>query len=216
MKAYLIGEVTQMNKTVYHHVPLYQLLFYGSWLEGDKKILDCGAGGRKPPLSIFVEHGYDPYGIEINQDQIDLAKDFQEAHNLNLNITHGDLLELPFEDDFMDVAYSFNTIFHMPKKKVQEGIKEMARVLRRGGLIFINLPSTDDFRYGEGEKVGNGEYLQEEGGDMVLHSYFDENEADEYFEGFDILHKEVKYREIIVNDGSKVKLGFVEYIGEKK
>ncbi|MHA1290912.1 MAG: hypothetical protein ACTSPB_26300, partial [Candidatus Thorarchaeota archaeon] len=39
----------------------------------EKKILDCGAGGRFPPLAIFHQHGFETHGIDLSDDQIERA-----------------------------------------------------------------------------------------------------------------------------------------------
>ncbi|MGN9161938.1 hypothetical protein [Clostridium sulfidigenes] len=54
----------------------------------------------------------------------------------------------------------------------------------------MNFPSTSDFRANMGEKVRAGEYLQEEHGEKILHSYFEEDEADEFFDEFKVIYKE--------------------------
>ena len=52
----------------------------------EKKILDCGAGGNMPPLGLFYSEGYETYGIELSEKQIELSKAFEKEHNMNLNI----------------------------------------------------------------------------------------------------------------------------------
>lgn len=44
--------------------PLYNFLKYCNNSSHEKIILDCGAGGANPPLSLFYEFAYKTYGIE--------------------------------------------------------------------------------------------------------------------------------------------------------
>lgn len=43
--------------------PLYNFLKHCSSTSYEKTILDCGAGGLNPPLSLFYEFEYKTYGI---------------------------------------------------------------------------------------------------------------------------------------------------------
>lgn len=73
-------------KPIFVQNQLYTFLLYcnGSGLE--RKILDCGAGGKLPPLAIFKEQGYETHGIDISEKQIAFAKEFEKKHGLELNI----------------------------------------------------------------------------------------------------------------------------------
>ncbi len=55
-------------------IPLYNFLKYCNNNSSEKIILDCGAGGSNPPLSLFYEFGYETYGIEIYEDQLEKAR----------------------------------------------------------------------------------------------------------------------------------------------
>jgi ubiquinone/menaquinone biosynthesis C-methylase UbiE len=202
-------------KPVFRQNQLYTFLLYCNDVELDRKVLDCGAGGNLPPLAIFSEHGYSTYGIDISQDQIELAEVFELEHNLELGIKEGDMKSLPFGDGSMSFVYSYNSIFHMSKEEIDLVIKEIYRVLPKGGLAFVNFPSTNDFRSTMGEKVGDGEYLQEERGEKILHSYFGENEAEEFFDGFKVIYKEKRVRDGYARKDVKITLGFIDYIIEK-
>jgi len=53
---------------VFKQVPLYRFLVYCNDSKLDKAVLDCGAGGSCPPLSLFYEYGYKTHGIEFDAD----------------------------------------------------------------------------------------------------------------------------------------------------
>lgn len=203
-------------KTVFRQNQLYTFLLYCNDVELKKEVLDCGAGGNCPPLAIFAEHGYKTHGIDNDDKQIELAKEFEVNQGLDLGIMKGDMKELPHEDNSISFIYSYNSIFHMSKKEIETVIIEIRRVLSVGGLAFINFASIHDQRSCVGKHVGDGEYLQMERGEEILHSYFDDNEAEKYFQGFDILYKENRVREGRTQNGGKVRLGFIDYILEKK
>ncbi|WP_105614464.1 class I SAM-dependent methyltransferase [Vallitalea okinawensis] len=202
-------------KPVFRQSQLFTFLLYCNGAGLDKTILDCGAGGNCPPLAIFADHDYTTYGIDLSDDQLQLAKAFEEKYSYQLNIQKGDMKQLNFGDESINYAYSYNSIFHMKKDEIKQVIGEIRRVLSKGGYAFINFASVNDERFGVGEEVGEGEFRQPEHGDLVLHSYFEENEADAYFDGFKIIFKENRIRYGYRKNGEQIRLGYIDYIVEK-
>lgn len=146
-------------KFVFRQTPIYRYLDYCNKSDLEKTVLDCGAGGNCPPLALFSDFGYKTYGIEIKDSQIEAAREFAKEHNVEINISKGDMRKLPFDDESISFIYSFNTIFHMTKEDITNTIKEIKRVLKPGGICFINFLSIYDERYGIGDKVGEGQFL---------------------------------------------------------
>jgi len=91
----------------------------------------------------------------------------------------------------------------------------LIRVTKKDGLIFVNFLSTADERNGEGVCVGNGEFEPFDEDYQVIHSYFEYNEADSYFENLENIFKEVRevFREY---QGKIIKQGFIDYILKKR
>lgn len=180
----------------------------------DKKVLDCGAGGDCPPLSLFSDYGYITYGVEFSIHQIEEANIFAGRKGQYLNIEQGDMRRLPFEKEAFSFVYSYNSVFHMTKVDVLKAISEMKRVLKPNGLLFVNFLTTADFRCGTGLSFGNNQYEQMDDDLPVIHSYYEENEADTYFTDMEILYKENRVLERIFK-GEKIRQGFVDYILKK-
>ncbi len=120
--------------------------------------------------------------------------------------------KLPFRDDSFHCVYSYNSIFHMKKKEIQQSISEMFRVLKPGGLLFYNLLSTDDQFCGEGIDLGTHEYMDEE--DHVIHSYHTDEEAANTLPGGKTLIREKRYLTRTVR-GRTIHQVFIDYILEK-
>jgi SAM-dependent methyltransferase len=202
-------------KTVFRQTPLYRFLYYCCGSELEKTVLDCGAGGDCPPLALFFEHGFKTYGIEISGEQLKKARVFQQARGIELGILHGDMRALPFPDGFLCFAYSYNSIFHMKKTDMKQAVGEIKRVLKPGGLCYINFLSIKDCGCGRGEKAGEGEYLQDEDDSRILHAYLEEEEADEYFAGMNIIYKENRTVERMF-EGEWIRQGYIDYIARKQ
>jgi hypothetical protein len=69
--------------------------------------------------------------------------------------------------------------------------------------------------YGEGKEMGRGEFLEHEAGEEVIHGYYEDTEADRYFGGFEVLHKEKRVRERL-SDGDRWVRAYIDYIARKK
>lgn len=200
---------------IFRHTQLYKFLRYCNEEGLEKVILDCGAGGNCPPLALFAANGYKTYGIEFDDGQLNKVDMFAKEHDVELNIAKGDMRTLPFEDGSMDYVYSYNAVFHMNKKDIAKSVDEMKRVLKPGGLCFVNFLTVNDFRYGHGEELEKGEFLQDEDDGTVIHTYYEIDEGDAHFEDMEILVKENRVLERIF-EGERIRQGFVDYIVRKK
>ncbi|WP_082650925.1 class I SAM-dependent methyltransferase [Paenibacillus etheri] len=98
---------------LFKQIPLYRFLELCNESGMEKSILDCGAGGDTPPLSLFANYGYATYGIEMNVEQMNRANQFATDRGQNLNIQQGDMRQLAISDESMSFVYSYNSIFHM-------------------------------------------------------------------------------------------------------
>ncbi|MBW9146610.1 class I SAM-dependent methyltransferase [Clostridium sp. CM028] len=199
---------------VYRQTELYKFLKHCQDISLEKTVLDCGAGGNCPPLGLFHEFGYETYGIELDDTQVQKSKEFELLHEMILNIAKGDMRHLPFEDNSISFVYSYNSIFHMKKQDIALAVNEIKRVLKPNGLCFINFLSLNNFGFEKGEKAGENEFLEDEDGEKVLHSYFDINEGDQYFSDMNILLKENRTLERIY-EGKMITQGYIDYIVKK-
>jgi ubiquinone/menaquinone biosynthesis C-methylase UbiE len=101
----------------------------------------------------------------------------------------------------------------MKKDAIQKALDEMKRVLKPGGLLFVNVLSIDDFRCGEGPDLGNNQYEQMDD-EPVIHAYFEYDEADEYLKDMTFVLKERRIIERIY-EGKRIRQGFIDYIVRK-
>ena len=199
---------------LFKQVPLYRFLALCNESGMEKSILDCGAGGDTPPLSLFANYGYSTYGIEMNVEQMNRANQFAAERGQNLNIHQGDMRQLAINDESMSFVYSYNSIFHMKKQDVKEAINELKRVLKPGGLLFVNFLTLKDFRVGDGVDLGEHQYEQIEDDELVIHSYYDYDEADSMFSDMQLIYKEDRVLERKF-EGEWIRQGFIDYIYKK-
>jgi ubiquinone/menaquinone biosynthesis C-methylase UbiE len=131
-------EVALLNPFILSHPlvrPLYGFLKECNDSPLTKEVLDCGAGGKNPPLTLFYEQGYRVYGIDITRQQIELAQEFCVEAHINLPMIQGDARHIPFRDESMSFVYSVNTLCHLSKRDTATALKEIERVLKKNGHI---------------------------------------------------------------------------------
>lgn len=181
----------------------------------EKTVLDCGAGGRRPPLALFSIRGYKTTGIDIDESRIIIAEEFASSNNLNLNIVKADMRKIPFDNESFGCVFSYNTVFHINKADMEKAIEEMLRVLKKDGLLYVNFIWQDGETSVYGEERKPGEFWMSIEGEEVLHSCHKEDEADKYFENHEVLYKETrkfsfKLPDLVLNNS------YISYVVRKK
>jgi SAM-dependent methyltransferase len=193
--------------------PLYEFLRQCNATSLDKTVLDCGAGSygdRPPPLLLFFQQGYATYGIEITEEGLSNAHKFCIENDIHLNIFKGDMRWIPFAGGAFSFAYSYNAIFFMTKTDIELSMHEIKRVLKPGGICFVNFLSVDDPDRRPFRKNGFASRLL----GSKHFSRFRNTEADIYFRDLEILRKEKRFIEKRY-EGKKIKQVYIEYIARK-
>ena len=136
-------------------------------------------------MALFAQWGYRCHGIDISQQAVDQANAFAETRNLQLDIQLGDMRAIPFPDDTFSFVYTQNSLCHLSKKDAEVAISEMKRVLKPGGLLFVDFMSVDCSYCTEevmGKEVGDFEFLGVHGEGEALHSFYRTDEPDRFFQ----------------------------------
>lgn len=153
------------------------------------RVLDCGAGGPRPPLALFVENGWKAVGVDIDPDRVELARKVGLKRGLQLDVRVGDMRALPFEEESFHAVYEYYSLCHLSREDHVAAIEEMMRVLRPGGLCFLGFMGRESWPL-FGKEQQPGEILFDESGKDVLHSIFKRNEPDPFFDSWEILRKD--------------------------
>jgi SAM-dependent methyltransferase len=172
---------------------LYNFLRFIQANPVNNRILDCGAGGPDPKLAFFAQNGFESYGIDISDDQIEEAENYCKKENIKMKIIKGDMRNIPFESKFFGYVYSYLSMVHLSKNGTAQAINEIYRVLVKGGLCYLNFLSKEDQWFDETEETKPGELVSKDGDEEYLHSYFDDDEPDHFFTNFEILYKEKRH-----------------------
>ncbi len=111
-----------------------------------KKILDLAAGCGTF-LLFGLKNGYDVWGIEPESWKLEFFRqklinsEYPPEFLKHMIIGKGE--SLPFEDNSFDLVTSYQTLEHVDS--VSECLKEMIRVLKPGGFLYIKCPDYNSF-----------------------------------------------------------------------
>ncbi len=103
------------------------------------KVLDAGCGAGVPFTEELSQY-FDVIGIDISEKQISLAKELVPKAKFYCR----DMLTLDFPDEFFDGIISYYAIIHVPREEHFEILKNINRMLKKGGLMLIGMSSRDD------------------------------------------------------------------------
>lgn len=149
-----------------------------------KKVLDLGCGmGR---YSIYLkEAGFEVTAVDISEKAVETTK--KKAVNLGYQIDTAicDMRELPFKDETFDAVLCVWTSGHGTLKDMKKHALEMIRVVKEGGIIFVDYPSIEDERYGIGKEIEENTFLDNmEGEEKIPHHYTNKEEIAKVYEGY--------------------------------
>ncbi len=104
-----------------------------------EKVLDvgCGTGSLTLVAKERVGRAGSVHGIDPAPRQIERARAKTARRGLPIDFQLGVIEKLPFPDQTFDVAQSTFAIDHVPADLQRQGLKEIARVLKPGGRLFI-------------------------------------------------------------------------------
>lgn len=111
-----------------------------------KRVLEigCGRGGFACWLATQVHTPKEVVACDFSTTAVQMGQRYSKENNIN-NITwkEADIMNIPFPDNSFDTVISCETIEHVhdPAKAV----KELARVLRPGGRLFLTTPNYFNF-----------------------------------------------------------------------
>jgi SAM-dependent methyltransferase len=160
---------------------------------GVRRILDLGCGtGRH--LVFLGKLGFYMHGFDASSKALDLATEWLDEEGLESEIILHRMEELfPYSTDFFDAIISIQVIHHNLKHDILTTVKEMERVLRPDGVIFVTFPihspvpvsPEDDWDL---KQVEPDTYIPQKGPEAgIPHHYFTLEEIPDVFHSFEII-----------------------------
>jgi SAM-dependent methyltransferase len=99
------------------------------------KALDIGAAGGGN-TQVLTANGLDATALEFDDSGI------QVCNFRGVSCIQGDAREIPLEDESLDLVIAFDLLEHVVEDSLV--VKEMHRTLKRGGHMFIVVPTGSD------------------------------------------------------------------------
>jgi ubiquinone/menaquinone biosynthesis C-methylase UbiE len=104
-----------------------------------ESMLEIGYGAGAVLLTLG-KHAERMSGIDLDADP-DVARGTLGRHGMSADLRKASVYELPFEDGSFDLAVSFSVFEHL--HEYERALREVARVLRPGGLFLLGMPSVN-------------------------------------------------------------------------
>ncbi len=150
-----------------------------------KEILIPGIGyGRN--AKVFLDNGINVTGIEISKTAIELAR----QNGLNMDIFHGSVGEMPFDDKLYDGLFCYALIHLLNEREREKFIQDCYNQLKPNGYMIFTAISKDAPMYGKGKKLGKDYFEITEGIKMF---FYDSNTIKQEFGKYGL----VEFTEII-------------------
>jgi ubiquinone/menaquinone biosynthesis C-methylase UbiE len=110
--------------------------------QGFRKVLDIGCGKGRHSL-LFAEFGFDVSGVDISDSAVERSTELIKEKGFDSNICKADFRELPFPTMSFDGVFSFLTLSHSDTSGVKQALKEIHRILKSDGEMFISINSSN-------------------------------------------------------------------------
>jgi SAM-dependent methyltransferase len=115
------------------------------------RILDAGCGAGGSLAALRQTHHIHAQGFDYSEP----ALYFCRRRGLN-NVRRGSVTDIPFPDEVFDLAYSNDVISDAGTTDEMKAYAELLRVLKPGGLLFVNMPAYEYLRSEHDKAVNIG------------------------------------------------------------
>src|SRR5215469_12495089 len=131
---HIAAEYTRRIAGELEHKPLDRMLLdeFAGRLKGAGRVCDLGCGPGHV-AGYLHDRGVDVFGIDLSPGMIEQAR----KRNAAVRFRQGNMLALDVEDAAWAAIVAFYSIVHIPKTDILQSLREMFRVLRAGGLLFL-------------------------------------------------------------------------------
>lgn len=145
-----------------------------------KKVLEIGAGNGKTLKSILSQKPLQVTAIDISSEAIKIIKSkFKSKTLTSLQASVG---KIPLENNYFDIVVCFFTLNNLLIKERKIAIKEIFRVIKKGGILIFSDFADGDYRI-NGKNIEDNTVLKSTG--LILHA-FTIKEVKSFFKGFKI------------------------------
>lgn len=145
-------EILSMNNPIrawiQEHIELSRLKKYLPASLRDQSVLEIGCGNGNGAK--LIKKHFNPKkitAVDLDERMISIAKKNNKSATTFFEV--GDAANLRYKNDTFDAIFDFAIIHHIPNWK--ECLRELHRVLKKGGLVIIGDLSIETFNNGIGK-----------------------------------------------------------------
>jgi 2-polyprenyl-3-methyl-5-hydroxy-6-metoxy-1,4-benzoquinol methylase len=100
--------------------------------------MGCGTGGYSVAVAL---KGAEVTAMDMDSNALEVAKLRAKEHGVKILFECHDAQNLPFTSNSFDIVICRQVLQHIPGEGKIKALKECFRVLKKGGLLYINTPN---------------------------------------------------------------------------
>jgi len=141
--------VNQYDPIKYYYWPVFGQMYRGrvelalNECAGGERILEVGFGTGLAFPNLH-ENYKEIHGIDLTAD-IEAVKSVFEPMNIPLFLEKGDVLKMPYADNYFDTVLLVSILEHLKPAELEQAFVEVRRVLKPGGQMVYGTPVEKPF-----------------------------------------------------------------------
>ena len=151
------------------------------------RILDLGCGAGRN-LIYLADKGFELYGLDSSSTGLKYTINRLNEKKLSAHLTLHDMVSLPYGSEYFDAVISIQVIHHNIVKDIEVTVREITRVLKYKGLIWITMPVSKNEPGIKQKEIEPRTFIPLNGPEKGLeHHYFKEEEIPLLFSKFSVI-----------------------------
>jgi len=102
--------------------------------------IGCGPGAN---IWYMAREGFNVFGIDGSKTAVNIAMDKLKKENLNASLKVGDIINLPYENNFFDGVIDNECLYANNEENAKLIVNEINRVMKKDGLFYSRTFSDD-------------------------------------------------------------------------
>lgn len=143
------------------------------------RLLDAGSGIGKHAVPLRMQ-GFEVVGVDVSPDALKVASKRSADRKIDISFLAANVCTLPFREGSFDAVWCYGVLQHLLLNERELAMGEFRRLLKKEGLLFIEVLGEEDMRYG-GKEVEHGTFARKNG---IVYHYFSKNELEGLLKGF--------------------------------
>lgn len=136
--------IVNTNGNLYWRVrgklPRYPIPSWPFGSRNGKVLVDIGCSWGRWSIAA-ARAGFEPIGVDVHIDALAAAGRVARQLGAEVDFICSDAERLPFQRGSVDCVFSYSVLQHLDKSKVLGIFREIARVLKPGGICLVQLPN---------------------------------------------------------------------------